>query len=117
MNQVELGALEQVDVREVWRHEAQDFTPWLAENLDKLSAVLHVDLEREGVEVQVGPYRADIVARIPQDGTRVLIENQLEGANLQHLGRCSPIWPVWTPRSSFGSRPVSMKPICPQYGG
>ena len=87
MNQVELGALEQVDVREVWRHEAQDFTPWLAENLDKLSAVLHVDLEREGVEVQVGPYRADIVARIPQDGTRVLIENQLEGANLQHLGQ------------------------------
>ena len=87
MNQLELGALEQVDVREVWRHEAQDFTPWLAENLDKLSAVLHVDLEREGVEVQVGPYRADIVARIPQDGTRVLIENQLEGANLQHLGQ------------------------------
>ena len=87
MKQVDLGALEHVDVREVWRHEAQDFTPWLADNLEKLSAVLHVDLEQEGVEVQVGPYRADIVARIPQHDTRVLIENQLEEANLQHLGQ------------------------------
>ena len=87
MNQGELGVLEHVDVREVWRHEAQDFTPWLAENLDKLSAILDVDLEREGVEVHVGPYRADIAARIPQDDTRVLIENQLDEANLQHLGQ------------------------------
>ena len=87
MNQLELGALEQVDVRKVWPHEAQNFTPWLAENLEKLSAVLHIDLEREGVEVQVGPYRADIVARISQNDTRVLIENQLEEANLQHLGQ------------------------------
>ena len=35
----------------------------------------------------VGPYRADIVARIPQDGAGVLIESQLEHANLQHLGQ------------------------------
>lgn len=87
MNQGELGVLEQVDVREVWRHEAQDFTPWLAENLDKLSAILDVDLEPEDVEVPVGLYRADIVARIPQDDTRVLIENQLQEADLQHLGQ------------------------------
>ncbi len=87
MNQLELGALEQVEVRQIWPHEAHDFTPWLADNLDKLSAVLHVDLEREGTEVQVGRYRADIVARIPQDDTRVLIENQIDEANLQHLGQ------------------------------
>ena len=87
MNQLELGTLEQVEVRQVWPHEAYDFTPWLAENLDKLSAVLQVDLEREGTEVQVGRYRADIVARIPQDDTRVLIENQIDEANLQHLGQ------------------------------
>ncbi len=87
MNRLELGMLEQVEVRRVWPHEAQDFTPWLAENLDSLSAVLHVDLEQEGIEVQVGPYRADIVARIAQDGPRVLIENQLEEADLQHLGQ------------------------------
>lgn len=84
---VELGKLESVNVREAWKHEAYDFTPWLAENLGLLSAELGIDLELEGEEVKVGPYYADIIARIPQDGSVVLIENQLERANLQHLGQ------------------------------
>ena len=85
---MDFGRLERASVREAWRHEAHDFTPWLAENLDRLSAELGIDdLELEDTEVTVGPYRADIVARIPQDGSGVLIENQLEHANLQHLGQ------------------------------
>ena len=46
-----------------------------------------IELEKEDTEVQVGPYRADIVARAPIDDSRVVIENQLEEANLQHLGQ------------------------------
>ena len=42
---VDLGAIERVDLREVWPHEAQDFTPWLADNLDKLGEALGLDLE------------------------------------------------------------------------
>lgn len=83
----QFGTLEAVDVRQAWRHEAQDFTPWLAANLDRLASVLGVELECEDTEVRVGPYRADIVARIPQDDTRVLIENQLGDADLRHLGQ------------------------------
>ena len=83
----DLGALEPVALRCVWPHEAHDFTPWLAENLDKLADILGVNLDLEDIEVQVERYRADIVARIPQDGTVVLIENQLGEANLQHLGQ------------------------------
>lgn len=86
MDGLELGELEQVGVRQAWQHEAHDFTPWLAENLGRPSSALGIGLELEGTEVQVGPYRADIVARA-QDGTLVLIENQLEEANLQHLGQ------------------------------
>lgn len=37
--------------------------------------------------MHVGPYRADIVARTRTDDSRVLIENQLEEANMQHLGQ------------------------------
>ena len=82
-----LGRLERVDVRKAWSHEAQDFTPWLADNLDNLSSFLGIDLELEGTEVEVGSNRADIVTRVPQTDDRVLIENQLELANLQHLGQ------------------------------
>ena len=84
----ELGTLKWVDkLRDVWKDEAQDFTPWLARNLDRLSAVFGIELELEGKEVVVGPYRADIVARDPRDNSRVLIENQLEDADLKHLGQ------------------------------
>lgn len=37
MNHPELGELDPVDVRTVWSHEALDFTPWLSENLQRLS--------------------------------------------------------------------------------
>ena len=67
VSEAELGKLEQVDVRRAWRHEAYNFTPWLAENLDRLAAEIGVELELEGTELKVGPYQADIVARFPRD--------------------------------------------------
>ena len=87
MTTTELGTLERVNVRKAWSHEAYDFTPWLAENLGRLSSELGIELELEGLEVNVGSYRADIVARVSHSDDRVLIENQLEDADLQHLGQ------------------------------
>ena len=37
--------MERVDLPEVWPHEAADFTPWLAQNLDQLGAALGLDLQ------------------------------------------------------------------------
>ncbi len=82
-----LGSLETANLRDAWKHEAHDFTPWLAENLDRLGSELGIELEKEATEMHVGPYRADIVARTRMDDSRVLIENQLEEANMQHLGQ------------------------------
>lgn len=87
MSSPELGTLEPVDLREAWKHEAHEFTPWLAQHLNRLGDVIGIELEHESSEQKVGPYRADIVARDPTDDSRVLIENQLEAANLQHLGQ------------------------------
>lgn len=84
---MELGRLKEVCVRKVWKHEARDFTRWLADNLDRLSEVLDIELELEKREKQVGSNRADIVARVSPHGPRVLIENQLEQTDLQHLGQ------------------------------
>ena len=76
-----------MDIREVWEREDRDFTPWLAENLDRLSEVIGIPLEREGIEVPVEQFSADILARNPNDGSMVLIENQLESTDHMHLGQ------------------------------
>lgn len=80
------GELSDVALRDAWAHEADDFTPWLAENLDRLAEVIGVPMEAEGTEVVVGNYQADILAR-DRNGRRVLIENQLEGSDHRHLGQ------------------------------
>ena len=85
----ELGKLQRVELRDVWQLEAQHFTPWLAEqgNLTTLSQELGLDLELVGLEVSVGPYAADIVCKDTLSGTHVLIENQLEKTDHNHLGQ------------------------------
>ncbi|MEQ8434091.1 MAG: hypothetical protein RIA71_07605 [Oceanicaulis sp.] len=82
-----LGSLEERPLRDAWEHEALNFTPWLAEHLPALSAVIELPLELEGQEVPVEGFKADILARCPADDTRVLIENQLEGSDHGHLGQ------------------------------
>ena len=84
-----LGRLERVNLREAWESEPQDFTPWLAqsENLAVLSETLGMELATEGTEQGVGPFRADILCRDTQDDSLVLIENQLERTDHNHLGQ------------------------------
>lgn len=84
-----LGRLEKVDLRDVWTSEASDFTPWLAreENLSVLADTLGLELELEAEEKAVGPFRADILCRDTGSNAWVLIENQLERTDHNHLGQ------------------------------
>ena len=84
-----LGRLEKVDLRNVWTSEASDFTPWLAreENLSVLADTLGIELELEAEEKAVGPFRADILCRDTGSNAWVLIENQLERTDHNHLGQ------------------------------
>ena len=84
---MEFGELKDVPLREAWPHEADDFTPWLADNLHRLSQAIGVDLELEDTEVAVEGFSADILARIPSDNSMVVIENQLENTDHTHLGQ------------------------------
>ena len=79
--------IEQVDVHAKWKHEALNFTPWLADNLHLLGDELEMKLERGQTEVPVGPYFLDILARDADNGVKVAIENQLEETDLHHLGQ------------------------------
>ncbi len=87
MTEVQFGDLESVDLREAWSNEAQSFTPWLADNLDRLAEVIGIPLDLENREVEVGRFAADLLTRNPQDESFVLIENQLERSDHSHLGQ------------------------------
>ena len=84
---MEFGELKEVDLRDVWSHEAHDFTPWLADNLDRLSKEIGIPIELVDTEEPIGQFAADIVGQNAEDGSRVLIENQLEGSDHTHLGQ------------------------------
>lgn len=86
---MKIGQLNKLDIRELWKGEAQDFTPWLAkeENLKQLGDVIGVDLEFVQQEKNVGPFRADILCKSTIDDSYVLIENQLEKTDHTHLGQ------------------------------
>ena len=84
-----IAKLQEVDVRELWKHEQYDFSNWLAkeENIEYLNDILGLTLTDVDKEVYVGPYRCDIVAKDETSGTTVIVENQLEATNHDHLGK------------------------------
>jgi len=84
---MELGKLKQIMPREKWKHETLDFTPWLAQHIDELNDAIGLELEVENIEVAVGPYSADILAKDIGTNKYVVIENQLEKTNHDHLGK------------------------------
>ena len=83
-----IHALKPAKLRDLWPHEAHDFTPWLARNLSMLGAELNLVLEREGEEVTLpGAGKVDILARQATTGARVVIENQLGSSDDSHCLR------------------------------
>ncbi len=93
------GKLIEMDLREYWKDEARNFTPWLSEkeNLQQLGTAIGMDLELEGTEQLAGDhftgdnFKVDIIARIINDDIEedcfVVIENQLGKTDHDHLGK------------------------------
>lgn len=77
----------QINPRKMWPNEAQNFTPWLAENIAELGEKIGMEIEVVGQEVSVGPYSADILAKDINTDAYIVIENQLEKTNHDHLGK------------------------------
>ena len=86
---IHLGRLEKVELRDFFKDEARDFTPWLAEenNLELLGETLGLDIELEDTEVRIGKFSADIVGLDRSSNRTIIIENQLEKTNHDHLGK------------------------------
>lgn len=107
MNLPPIGKLERVALREVWKHEAMDFTQWLQDNISVLNDALDINLINVDRERATGDFSIDLVAEDDGGGT-VIIENQLEKSNHDHLGKIityltgmsarAAIWIVSDPR-------------------
>lgn len=85
----QLGKMTKIPLREVWAKEATHFTKWLAkeENLSILGKEIDMELELIESESSVGSFSADIYAKEVGTGKKVIIENQLEATNHDHLGK------------------------------
>lgn len=87
---VNLSKLEEIkDLRTVWPHEALDFTPWLAQddNITLLADAIGIDITVDETESSVGDFNVDIFASETGTDRKIIIENQLEDTNHDHLGK------------------------------
>lgn len=102
-----ISKIQRVPLREVWKHEAHDFTTWLEENLDVVNDAVDLSLSSAEREQAAGSFSVDLVAE-DESGNPVVIENQLEKSNHDHLGKLltylvaigakTAIWIVSEPR-------------------
>lgn len=87
---VNLSKLEEIkDLRTVWPHEALDFTPWLSQddNITLLADAIGIDITVDKTESSVGDFNVDIFASETGTDRKIIIENQLEDTNHDHLGK------------------------------
>lgn len=102
-----IGKIEKVPLRDIWKHEANDFTKWLQNNIDVLSEVINLPLTNVEREQSTGNFYVDLTAE-DNSGNTVIIDNQLEKSNHDHLGKIitylssmdarTAIWIVSEPR-------------------
>jgi len=78
--------IKRVPLRELWRKEDKDFTKWLEEHIDFLNDAIGFDISIESREEKVGPFKVDLYSE-DSFGNKVIIENQLEKSDHNHLGQ------------------------------
>jgi hypothetical protein len=83
----EFGTLRNLDLRQIWPHEASSFTPWLAEHIEALGEAVGLELELTGMEADVGDFSLDLLAKDLGTSRNVIIENQLTTTDHDHLGK------------------------------
>ena len=85
-----VGNLQRVALRDVWDNEPNDFTPWLEKNINVLNDTIGLSIsivEREHKPTE--RLSVDLLGEIETDTDTglVVIENQLEASNHDHLGK------------------------------
>ena len=87
---MKLGTLSKIsDLRSIWKHEARDFSKWLTEekNLELLGQEIGINISLIKTEAESGDFSVDILAEESETGQKIIIENQLERTDHDHLGK------------------------------
>ncbi len=82
-----IAEIEEHELRSVWENEERDFTRWLTEHIDLLSAELGIEIEGAHAEEPIDDFSADIIAWEMNTGETVVIENQYNRTDHDHLGK------------------------------
>jgi Domain of unknown function (DUF4268) len=85
-NKKKIGKIKKILTRDIWPNEAEDFTKWLEDNIEYLNDILDFDITIESREEPVGPFNVDLYGE-DNEGNKVIIENQLEKTDHDHLGK------------------------------
>lgn len=85
---MQIHRIEHMKIRDVWPHEAHDFTTWLEQNIDVLNDDLAFGIDPDSIrrEAAAGAFSVDLVGE-DENGQSVIIENQLGRSDHDHLGK------------------------------
>ena len=91
MEKEKLGTLKRVELKRIWQLEASDFSKWLSKekNIALLSDTIGITIDPDSLvmEDKVGDFRVDIFGQEEGTDRKIIIENQLEDTNHDHLGK------------------------------
>jgi len=80
-----VSRLKKQKIRDIWKTEDKDFTPWLVQNIALLNEDLGLNIQDPESEKKLDTFKVDIVAE--DDQGKVIIENQFEKSDHDHLGK------------------------------
>jgi hypothetical protein len=84
-----LGELKKIPLRQIWPHEEYNFSEWLSQpdNISLLSDELGIEINVLEKEAYVGNFNLDLLAEEGNTNRKIIIENQMEMTNHDHLGK------------------------------
>jgi hypothetical protein len=103
----EINKITRLHIKDVWRYEDRELTPWLCDNIDVIGDAIGMQLTNAVKEQSTGSFSVDIKAE-DVNSNFVVIENQFGPSDHDHLGKLitymasfqaiAAVWIVETPR-------------------